>query len=161
MPHRPVKVYNDKAENQAVIERRLVGQLGDHFQDAQLIELSRNSYLIQNRVRLPILGQQQPLHERNKETISRKGFQQMKDLDFYSSRRLNEPYVSNLMDANLQKYVLDPRMRGIVETTTQKSALTSQDYRLVSKGQDQLVVEQPASQPQFEDHTYTQAQEAT
>ena len=58
MPHKPVKVFNDKAENQAVIERRLVGQLGDHFQDAQLIELSRNSYLISNRVRLPILGQQ-------------------------------------------------------------------------------------------------------
>jgi hypothetical protein len=33
-PHRPVKVFNDKTDNQAVIERRLVGQLGDHFQNA-------------------------------------------------------------------------------------------------------------------------------
>jgi hypothetical protein len=55
-PHQQVKVFNDKADNQAVIERRLVGQLGDHFQHAQLIELSRNSYLISNSVRLPIVG---------------------------------------------------------------------------------------------------------
>jgi len=33
-PHKPVKVFNDKADNQAVIERRLVGQLGDHFENA-------------------------------------------------------------------------------------------------------------------------------
>ena len=40
----------------------------------------------------------------------------MLDTDFYSSRRLNEPYVSNLMDVSMQKYVLDPRFRGIVDT---------------------------------------------
>lgn len=33
-PHKQVKVFNDKTENQAVIERRLVGQLGDHFAQA-------------------------------------------------------------------------------------------------------------------------------
>ena len=35
----------------------------------------------------------------------------MKDTEFYTSRRLNEPYVSNLMDQSLQKYVLDPQLR--------------------------------------------------
>lgn len=30
-PHKPVKVYNDKSDNQTVIERRLIGQLGDPF----------------------------------------------------------------------------------------------------------------------------------
>lgn len=35
----------------------------------------------------------------------------MKDTDFYISRRLNDPYISNLMNVSLQKYVLDPVMR--------------------------------------------------
>jgi hypothetical protein len=30
-PLRPVKVFNNKAENQGVIEKRLVGQLGEPF----------------------------------------------------------------------------------------------------------------------------------
>lgn len=100
-PHKQIKVFNDKADNQAVIEKRLIGQLGEPFQHAQLIELSRNSYLISNQVRLPILGQQQPIHERTKESISRKGFQEMKDTEFYNSRRLHEPYLSNLTNVTL------------------------------------------------------------
>lgn len=35
----------------------------------------------------------------------------MKDSDFYCSRRISDPFISNLMDVTLQKYVLDPRMR--------------------------------------------------
>ena len=66
------------------------------------------------------------IHERNKETISRKGFLQMKESEFYSSRRLNEPYISNLMDVNLQKYVLDPRMRAVADIQTQKTVVTAQ-----------------------------------
>jgi hypothetical protein len=50
--------------------------------------------------------------ERNKETLSRKGYVMMKDSEFYTSRRLNEPYVSNLMDQSLQKYVLDANYRA-------------------------------------------------
>lgn len=30
----PVNVFNDKAENQGVIEKRLVGQLGDRYKNA-------------------------------------------------------------------------------------------------------------------------------
>ena len=73
-PKRQVKVFNDKPDIMGVIERRLIGQLGDPFQHAQLIELSRNSYLISNKVRLPVLGQQKPLHEPTKDNVSRKGF---------------------------------------------------------------------------------------
>ena len=35
----------------------------------------------------------------------------MKDTEFYNSRRLYEPYQSNLTNVTLQKYVLDPRFR--------------------------------------------------
>ena len=50
----------------------------------------------------------------------------MKESEFYSSRRLNEPYISNLMDVNLQKYVLDPRMRAVADIQTQKTVVTAQ-----------------------------------
>ena len=40
------------------------------------------------------------IHERNKETLSRKGFIQMKEAEFYTSRRLHDPYISNLMDVS-------------------------------------------------------------
>jgi len=30
----PVNVFNDKTENQGVIEKRLVGQLGDRYKNA-------------------------------------------------------------------------------------------------------------------------------
>jgi hypothetical protein len=73
-PFRPVKVFNNKSENQGVIEKRLVGQLGEPFQHAHLIELSRHSYLISNYVKMPILGVKHQIHERNKESLSRKGF---------------------------------------------------------------------------------------
>lgn len=53
---RKLKVFSDKISNQEVIEKRLVGQLGDRFQHAQLVEIYRNSYLISNRVKLPIFG---------------------------------------------------------------------------------------------------------
>ena len=72
---------------------------------------------------MPILGVKHQIHERNKETLSRKGFIQMKDTDFYSSRRLNEPYVSNLMNESLQKYVLDPALRSNHSTSVK---ITSQ-----------------------------------
>ena len=48
--------HNERAQRQDEIERRLVGQLGDRFKDAQLIEVSEGSYLIQNRIKMPILG---------------------------------------------------------------------------------------------------------
>ena len=65
----PVQIFNDKATNQEVIERRLVGQLGDRFQHANLIELSRQSYLISNKVRMPIFGKKANLVERTDESI--------------------------------------------------------------------------------------------
>lgn len=48
--------HNERAQRQDEIERRLVGQLGDRFRDAQLLEVSEGSYLIRNRVKLPIFG---------------------------------------------------------------------------------------------------------
>lgn len=35
----------------------------------------------------------------------------MLDSEFYNSRRLKEPNLSNLTNVNLQKYVLDPVFR--------------------------------------------------
>jgi len=38
------------------IENKLVGQLGDRYKNARLVEISENSYLITCDVRLPIFG---------------------------------------------------------------------------------------------------------
>ena len=38
--------HNERAQRQDEIERRLVGQLGDRFKDAKLMEVSEGSYLI-------------------------------------------------------------------------------------------------------------------
>ena len=62
-----------------MIEKRLVGQLGDRYQNAELLELSRNNYLIANKVRLPVLGKPLNILARNKETLSKNGFLRMKD----------------------------------------------------------------------------------
>ncbi len=107
----PVNVYNDKTETQGVIEKRLVGQLGDRFENAKLLELSRNNYLISNDIRLPVLGVPAPIAVRDKENVTTKAYIKMKDNEFYISRRLVDPYVSNLTNTNLQKYVLDPQYR--------------------------------------------------
>jgi len=48
--------HNERAQRQDEIERRLVGQLGDRYKDAQLLEVSEGSYLIRNRIKLPIFG---------------------------------------------------------------------------------------------------------
>ena len=34
----------------------VIGQLGDRYKDAQLLEVSEGSYLIRNRIKLPIFG---------------------------------------------------------------------------------------------------------
>lgn len=121
-PHKKVKIFNDKTDNQAVIERRLVGQLGDNFSKAQLIELSRNSYLISNQVRLPILGQQiRPIMRDKDNFIDRKGYVLMKDSEFFSSsgRRIDHLYKGQLIDnETLKKYVLDPRMQRPLQLST-------------------------------------------
>lgn len=109
--HMPAQVFNDKADNQGAIERRLVGQLGDRYKHAELLELSRNNYLISHRVRLPVLGRSCMLIEPSKENLARTGYQRMKDVEFYSSRRLANPTMSNLTNVSLQRYVLDPRYR--------------------------------------------------
>lgn len=53
----PLKITNTKEQKQDEIERQLVGQLGDRFKHARLLEVSENSYLISHGVRLPIFGQ--------------------------------------------------------------------------------------------------------
>lgn len=78
-----------------MIERRLVGQLGDRYTNAHLLELSRNNYLISNRVRLPVFGQAANLIERNKDTVGREGFVRMKDAEYYFSRRMEMIDVNN------------------------------------------------------------------
>ena len=88
-----------------------MGQLGDRYEHAVLLELSRNNYLISNEVRLPVLGVAAPLTVRDKDSITTKAFIKMKDNEFYISRKLVNPYGSNLLNTNLQKYVLDPAYR--------------------------------------------------
>ena len=70
---------NNKGDDQKVIEKRLVQQLGDQYAHAELIEISRGSYLIQNNVRLPIYGRSPPRLERNKQSISKRGYLVMRD----------------------------------------------------------------------------------
>lgn len=47
LPRKPtLQITNHKAADQEVIEKRLVGQLGDRYVHANLVELRPNSYLI-------------------------------------------------------------------------------------------------------------------
>jgi hypothetical protein len=48
--------------------------LGDRFKHAKLLEISENSYLIANNVRLPILGKQYSIGERTKSSISKRAY---------------------------------------------------------------------------------------
>lgn len=75
-----------------------MGQLGERFEHAQLIEISRSSYLISNQVRIPIFGQKIKPTERTEESISKKGYLLMKDAELYS-QRIRGP---------IHKYKLDP-----------------------------------------------------
>ena len=77
---------NNKAEDQQVIEKRLVQQLGDQYRHAELLEISRGSYLIQNNVRLPILGRGMHRIERTEKSISNRGYLIMRDKEYYSSK---------------------------------------------------------------------------
>ena len=72
--------------------------MGERFEHAQLIEISRSSYLISNKVRIPIFGQQIKPKERTEESISKKGYLLMKDAELYS-QRIRGP---------IHKYKLDP-----------------------------------------------------
>lgn len=71
-----------------MIEKRLIGQLGDRFQHATLIELSRQSYLISNSVRIPIFGRKANIIERTPESTSKKSYLLMKDSEFYTNQRI-------------------------------------------------------------------------
>ena len=70
----PLKVYNTKELKQNIIEKNLVGSLGDRFKNARLLEVSENSYLITTDVRLPILGKQFQIIERTKSSISKRAY---------------------------------------------------------------------------------------
>ena len=72
--------------------------MGERFEHAQLIVISRSSYLISNKVRIPIFGQQIKPKERTEESISKKGYLLMKDAELYS-QRIRGP---------IHKYKLDP-----------------------------------------------------
>jgi hypothetical protein len=48
--------------------------LGDRFKHAKLLEISENSYLISNNVRLPIFGKQYSIFERTKSSISKRAY---------------------------------------------------------------------------------------
>ena len=89
-----------------MIEKRLIGQLGDRFKHAQLIELSRQSYLISYNVRLPVFGKKATIMERTDENISKKNYLMMKDGEFYTNFRLlgREGYTNYVN----HKYRIDP-----------------------------------------------------
>lgn len=52
----------------------MVGQLGERFMHAKLLEVSENSYLITTDVRLPVFGKTLSLVERTKSSISKRGY---------------------------------------------------------------------------------------
>ena len=105
----PVQIFNDKPATQQVIEKRLVGQLGDRYEHAQLIEISRNSYLISNKVRLPVFGRKENIIERTEDSISKKGYLHMKDSEFFQSARILGGGLNlNTNHPLNHKYVLDP-----------------------------------------------------
>lgn len=96
-----------------MIEKRLIGQLGERFQHATLIELSRQSYLILNNVRIPIFGRKANIIERTPESISKKSYLLMKDSEFYTNQRiLGQTGYTNLAN---HRYVLDTRRKDYNE----------------------------------------------
>ena len=66
--------HNERAERQDEIERRLVGQLGDRYKDARLIEVSEGSYLIKNMIKLAIFGKTVKPLMRNEDSITNKKY---------------------------------------------------------------------------------------
>lgn len=84
--------HNERAQRQEEIERRLVGQLGDRYKDAKLIEVSEGSYLIQNHVKLPLFGSKKPIYQRTKTNFLKGPFLKSKGL---------------FNQADIKKYVLD------------------------------------------------------
>ena len=85
--------HNERAQRQDEIERRLVGQLGDRFKDAKLMEVSEGSYLIQNRVKLPIRGLPMRLLSRTKANTKTAYLQRLPKSGLFGKN-------------NVQKYVL-------------------------------------------------------
>ena len=65
---------NERAQRQDEIEKRLVGQLGERYKDAVLLEVSEGSYLIQNRVKMPIFGRAIHPIIRTKSSISKRAY---------------------------------------------------------------------------------------
>ena len=66
--------HNERAERQDEIERRLVGQLGDRYKDARLIEVSEGSYLIKNMIKLAIFGSKVVPLKRSEDSITNKKY---------------------------------------------------------------------------------------
>ena len=71
---RHLDAFNERAERQEQIERRLVGQLGDRYKDARLIEVSEGSYLIKNIIKLAVLGKNVRPLKRSKDSITKKAY---------------------------------------------------------------------------------------
>lgn len=88
-----------------------------------MIELSRQSYLISNRVRLPIFGRKANIMERTEDNTSKKNYLLMKDGEFYANPRLLGQ--AGYTNPGNHKYVLDPRKRELGEqiATADGSAL--------------------------------------
>lgn len=85
--------HNERAQRQEEIEKRLVGQLGDRYKDAQLLEVSEGSYLIRNHIKLPLFGSSIKLLQRTKATTS--------------THYLKNKKLGLFNAADLSKYVLD------------------------------------------------------
>jgi len=66
-----------------------------------LIEISRGSYLIQNKIRLPIFGRAMDMIERNEKSIKNRGYLIMRDKEYYSR---------GIGLVSKHKYKLDPNM---------------------------------------------------
>ena len=67
--------------------------MGDRFKNARVLEVSENSYLISNEVRLPILGKGYALLERSKSMITKKAY----------LLGLHPEYASNLRGRGVRK----------------------------------------------------------
>jgi hypothetical protein len=62
---------NNREAKQSEIESFLLGQLGDRFKHAKLLEVSEGSYLITMDVRLPVFGKALNIEKRDMKSILR------------------------------------------------------------------------------------------
>ena len=91
---------NNRDSKQSEIEKYLLGQLGDRFKHAKLLEVSEGSYLITMDVRLPVFGKALTLANRDKKSILNQGYLLTQNAQKYTSQR-------NRVDSNTVEHLSD------------------------------------------------------